>query len=308
MKQLGGHVLLAVQHKKAVNKGGGSMLRTYILLGFAFVFFHLHATGDISKYINMRYSYLSFSAIFLFVFLTVIQFIIANRKETHTHHHHCHDDCCHHHEEGQPKWRKALNYAIFIFPIVSALAFPIATLDSDIVKAKGFHIPGFDTQSEDPTVQRQFLRPDTSIYYDRSGYEDLMRKDLAQFSKKSSLILNDQNYLKAIETIYQFPGEFSDKEIELDGFVYHDETTNKDQVFILRFGIIHCVADSGVYGLLAEFAKPPALKNDEWIHIKGELSTMYYQPYNAVIPYVKVASWHTMKQPEEPYVFRGYER
>ncbi|WP_409978376.1 hypothetical protein [Anoxybacteroides tepidamans] len=26
--------------------------------------------------------------------------------------------------------------------------FPITTLDSDIVKAKGFHIPGFDAKSE----------------------------------------------------------------------------------------------------------------------------------------------------------------
>ncbi|WP_027410310.1 TIGR03943 family putative permease subunit [Anoxybacteroides tepidamans] len=281
------------------------MLRTYILLGFAFLFFHLHATGDISKYINMRYSYLSFSAIFLFAFLTIVQFVIANRKEKE---HHCHDGCCHHHDEESPKWKRALNYMVFIFPIVSALLFPIATLDSDIVKAKGFHIPGFDTKSEDPTVQRQFLRPDTSIYYDKDGYNDLMQKELSYFGKQRRLVLNDENYLKAIETVYQFPGEFSDREIEFDGFVYHDETTNQNQLFILRFGIIHCVADSGVYGLLTQFSKPPHLKNDEWVHIKGKLSTIYYQPYNATIPYVEVKSWHTIRQPEEPYVFRGYDR
>jgi putative membrane protein len=282
------------------------MLRTYILLGFTFLFFHLHVTGDISKYINMRYSYLSFSAIFIFAFLTIVQFIIANRKEPD---HHCHDEACchHHHEEEQVKWKKALNYIVFIFPIVSALFFPIATLDSDIVKAKGFHIPGFDTKSEDPFAQRQFLRPDTSIYYGKDGYDDLMRKELARFSNKSHLVLNDQNYLKAMETIYQFPGQFSDKEIEFDGFVYHDETTNKNQLFVLRFGIIHCVADSGVFGLLTEFSETPRLKNDEWIHVKGKLSTIYYQPYNATIPYVEVESWHTIKQPEEPYVFRGYD-
>lgn len=137
------------------------MLRMYILLGFTFLFFHLHVTGDISKYINMRYSYLSFSAIFLFAFLTIVQFVIANRKEPN---HHCHDECCHHHEEKQAAWKKVLHYFVFIFPVVSALLFPIATLDSNIVKAKGFHIPGMEAASEDPFVQRQFLRPDTSIY------------------------------------------------------------------------------------------------------------------------------------------------
>ncbi|MCL6585289.1 MAG: TIGR03943 family protein [Anoxybacillus sp.] len=279
------------------------MLRMYILLGFAFLFFHLHITGDISKYINMRYSYLSFSAIFLFAFLTIVQLIIANRKKQD----HCHDDCCHPHEEQQATWKKALHYVVFIFPIVSALLFPIATLDSNIVKAKGFHIPGFDTKSEDPFVQRQFLRPDTSIYYGKDDYDDLMRKELKRFSQPSSLVLNDQNYLKIIETIYQFPGEFSDKEIEMDGFVYRDETTNKNELFLLRFGIIHCIADSGVYGLLVQFPDATKLKNDDWIHVKGKVSTIYYQPYNATIPYVQVESWHSMKQPEEPYVFRGYD-
>jgi putative membrane protein len=280
------------------------MLRTYILLGFTFLFFHLHTTGDISKYINMRYSYLSFSAIFIFAFLTIVQFRMANRKETE---HHCHDEsCCHHHEENETKLKKALNYLIFIFPIVSALALPIATLDSELVKAKGFRIPGFETESADPFGQRQFLRPDTSVYYGKEGYNDLMKKELAVFSKQSRLVLNDGNYLKAMETIYQFPGQFSDKEIEFDGFVYRDKTTNNQQLFVLRFGIIHCVADSGVFGLLTEFSEKPHLQNDEWIHVKGKLSTIYFQPFNVTIPYVQVKEWHKIKQPEEPYVFRGY--
>jgi putative membrane protein len=281
------------------------MLRTYILLGFTFLFFHLHVTGDISKYINMRYSYLSFSAIFIFAFLTIIQFRIANRKEDD---HHCHDEsCCHHHEKNETKLKKALNYLIFIFPIVSALALPVATLDSELVKAKGVRIPGFETESEDPFVQRQFLRPDTSIYYGKEGYNDLMRKELALFSKQSRLVLNDSNYLKVMETVYQFPGQFSDKEIEFVGFVYRDKTTNSQQLFVLRFGIIHCVADSGVFGLLTEFPEKPHVKNDEWIRVKGKLSTIYFQPFKVTIPYVQVKEWHKIKQPEEPYVFRGYD-
>ncbi|WP_044748420.1 TIGR03943 family putative permease subunit [Bacillus alveayuensis] len=281
------------------------MLRTYILLGFTFLFFHLHVTGDISKYINMRYSYLSFSAIFIFAFLTIIQFKIANRKEDD---HHCHDEsCCHHHEKNETKLKKALNYFIFIFPIVSALVLPVATLDSELVKAKGVRIPGFKAESEDPFVQRQFLRPDTSIYYGKEGYNDLMRKELALFSKQSRLVLNDSNYLKAMETIYQFPGQFSDKEIEFVGFVYRDKTTNSQQLFVLRFGIIHCIADSGVFGLLTEFPEKPYVKNDEWIRVKGKLSTIYFQPFNVTIPYVQVKEWHKIKQPEEPYVFRGYD-
>ena len=60
---------------------------------------------------------------------------------------------------------KAFSYTLFCFPIVSGLFFPIATLDSDIVKAKGFHFPVAQAESTDPFMRRQFLRPDTSIYY-----------------------------------------------------------------------------------------------------------------------------------------------
>jgi putative membrane protein len=252
----------------------------------------------------MRYWYLSFSAIFIFAFLTLVQFKMANRKESD---HHCHDGtCCHHHHENTSEWKKILNYIVFIFPIASALLLPIATLDSELVKAKGFRIPGLETKSEDPFVQRQILRPDTSIYYGKDGYHDLMQKELEVFSKKDQIILQDNNYLKALETIYQFPGQFSDKPIEFEGFVYHDETATKRQLFVLRFGIIHCVADSGVYGLLTEFPETPNIENDEWIHVKGRLSTIYYQPFNVTIPYVKVEEWRKIKEPKEPYVFRGY--
>ncbi|MDX1807015.1 MAG: DUF1980 domain-containing protein, partial [Paenisporosarcina sp.] len=49
------------------------MMRTYILLVFTFFFAHLHASGNITKYINMKYAYLSYSAIFIFALLTIVQ-------------------------------------------------------------------------------------------------------------------------------------------------------------------------------------------------------------------------------------------
>ncbi|EAE0123197.1 DUF1980 domain-containing protein, partial [Listeria monocytogenes] len=38
------------------------MFRVFILFGFGFYLMQLHISGDISKYINMKYAYLSFSA------------------------------------------------------------------------------------------------------------------------------------------------------------------------------------------------------------------------------------------------------
>lgn len=49
------------------------MFRLLVLMGFTFFFYHLHASGNLTKYINMKYAYLSFIAIFLLAILTVVQ-------------------------------------------------------------------------------------------------------------------------------------------------------------------------------------------------------------------------------------------
>lgn len=104
---------------------------------------------------------------------------------------------------------------MFCFPIVSGLFFPIATLDSDIVKAKGFHFPVAQAESTDPFMRRQFLRPDTSIYYGKEGYRGVMEKGKKEFVTKDSVTLNDENFLKGMETIYNYPGEFTGKNYHL---------------------------------------------------------------------------------------------
>ncbi|MBB5325459.1 uncharacterized membrane protein YcgQ (UPF0703/DUF1980 family) [Anoxybacillus tepidamans] len=55
-----------------------------------------------------------------------------------------------------------------------------------------------------PFVQRQFLRPDTSIYCSKDGYDDLMQKELVRFSKQSRLVLNDRNDLKGLKRFINF--------------------------------------------------------------------------------------------------------
>ena len=57
--------------------------------------------------------------------------------------------------------------------------------------------------------------------------------------------------LKGMETIYNYPGEFTGKNYLFKGFVL-EMILLKEQYFLFRFGIIHCVADSGVYGMLVK--------------------------------------------------------
>ena len=57
------------------------MFRAYILLGFTILIAQLHISGNITKYINMKYAYLSTTAAIILGFLTIVQIIIVFQKE-----------------------------------------------------------------------------------------------------------------------------------------------------------------------------------------------------------------------------------
>lgn len=281
------------------------MVRFLILFGFMFLFLHLHSTGDIRKYINMKYAYLSFIMIFVFAFLTVYQVIKWNREgkgkftgtgENDNHSH------AHTHADG-PVWKKVLVYSILIFPLLTGILLPIATLDSNIVKAKGFHFAMIDND-KDQYSNHEILRPDTSLYYGQEEYRNMLSSDLKKYSATNNVILKDSNFLHGLETIYNYPGSFINKNVSLSGFVYHGDALNNHQLFLFRFGIIHCIADAGVFGMMVEFPKDVTMKDDEWLQVEGELSTVYYQPFKQTIPYLKVTKWNKINPPKDPYVYR----
>lgn len=281
------------------------MARAYILLGFTFLLLQLHISGNITKYINMKYAYLSKSAAIMLALLTVVQVITAFKKESHNHEH-CGDYCGHQHEE-EKGWKRRFSFALLWFPILSGLFLPIASLDSDIVKAKGFHFPVAEPGNNDPFMQRQFLKPDTSIYYGSEGYRELIRKEKKKYVGRDRIALTDADFLKGMETIYNSPGEFVDKTLSFQGFIFRDDSSGKEQYFLFRFGIIHCVADSGVFGMLVNKPEDADWSNDQWITAEGTIETQYYQPFRTIIPVLNITSWKQVATPKDQYVYRGAE-
>ncbi|WP_372661488.1 TIGR03943 family protein [Cohnella sp.] len=304
------------------------MIRFYIMIGFALMFALIHSKGELNKYINTKYAYLSISAIVILSLLSIVEIVRLYRLEQaekransldrhhehhnsshdhdHDHTHDAHDD--HGHSHGSKSaFRRTIGYLILSFPIITGIFLPVQTLDSSFVKAKGFSFPGMDSAiSEDNPGQHQFLKPDSSVFYGADGYEMIKNKELSEFMKPGAIDLNDQNYMKGMEVIYNFPGDFMGRTISFDGFAYKGEQVDGEHYFIFRFGFIHCAADSGVFGMLVDFPKGTVLKDDEWVHVTGKLSSELYQPFKQTIPVLKVTSWESIPVPEDPYVYRIY--
>lgn len=321
------------------------MTRFYILFGFAFMFIMIHWDGKLNMYINTKYAYLSVSAIALLLLLSLVEGLrmymlerkrnkLAEHEEAeaaqahehghdHDHHDHVHAHVDHSHDhphhdhdhgafghthESPVRWKRVVGYLVLAFPIFTGIFLPVQTLDSSFVKAKGFAIPGLD-ESYDETKNpgnHQFLRPDSSVFYSKENYKEVKDKELAEFANLNEMTLNDDNYMKAMEVVYNFPGEFMGKTISFTGFAYKGEQVDGEHYFLFRFGFIHCAADSGLFGMLVDFPKGTTLQDDDWIRVTGTLTSELYQPFKQTIPVLRATSFEKIEKPKDPYVYRTW--
>jgi len=288
------------------------MYRALILILTTNLFFTLHVTGNIAKYINVKYSFLSYSMIYVLFFLTIVEIIRLYFKGKNKDQHDC--DCCHDHHEHHAetkqkkftmkKLKKFIGYTLVIIPAVTGVVLPVATLDSELVDAKGFSFPSLE-DGNDQYGTHQVLNPDMSKFMNQGDFHDLVSKESKAYVGKNHITLTDENYLVGLEVIYNYSGDFVGKTLTMKGFSYNGPGLQANQLFLLRFGIIHCVADSGAFGLMLQFPKNIHIPNDEWFQVTGTMDTVYYPQMKTNIPVLKVTSYKPITQPKDPYVYRN---
>lgn len=271
------------------------MIRFLILAGYFELTMYLQLSGKLNQYINMHYSYLAYISMVLSFVLAVVQLIIwVKQVKVHSH--------------LQGKMAHLASLGLLMVPLVIGLLFPTVSLDSTTVAAKGFHFPlaagtSKDIQADEGTTS-QYLKPDTSAYFTKTAYDKEMQAAAQKYLKSSEIQVTTENYMEIMEVIYDYPDQFVGKTLDFTGFVYQDPS-QPDQNFLFRFGIIHCIADSGVYGLLTTGA-PQQYPNNTWIHAKGKIALHYHQSLGQSLPTLEVQSFQEVQQPENPYVYRVF--
>ncbi|EMF0509325.1 TIGR03943 family protein, partial [Enterococcus hirae] len=248
------------------------MIRFLILSGYFELMMYLQVSGKLDQYINVHYRYLAILSMILSALFALVQLYIWVKSDSvkgkkqvdeEVHHHHDHD-----HDHGLTKpSQRVIAYVLLALPVIVGTLFPTVSLDTTIVEAKGFNFPISKESVGDPEMQIQYLKPDTSIYFNKSDYLDQMKKLKEKYDDKQLIKITDENYLEVMELIYNYPSEFIGKKISYEGFVYKTPDGEKEDNFLFRFGIIHCVADSGVFGLLTHMPEGTNVKNDEWYKV-----------------------------------------
>lgn len=280
------------------------MLRFLILSGYFELMMYLQVSGKLDQYINVHYRYLAILSMILSALLALVQLYlwVKNGKAEEETHEHDHD-----HDHGLSKpYQRGIAYVLLALPVIVGTLFPTVSLDTTIVEAKGFNFPVSKESIGDPEMQTQYLKPDTSIYFNKSDYLDQMNELKEKYGDKQTIEITDENYLEVMELIYNYPSEFIGKKISYEGFVYQTPNDSNADVFLFRFGIIHCVADSGVFGLLTHMPEGVTVKNDEWYKIEGTIQSDYYQPFKREIPSVVVTNAEKVSAPKNQYVYRSF--
>ncbi|WVE61707.1 TIGR03943 family protein [Enterococcus faecium] len=280
------------------------MLRFLILSGYFELMMYLQVSGKLDQYINVHYRYLAILSMILSALLALVQLYLwvkNGKAEEETHEHD------HYHDHGLSKpYQRGIAYVLLALPVIVGTLFPTVSLDTTIVEAKGFNFPVSKESVGDPEMQTQYLKPDTSIYFNKSDYLDQMSELKEKYGDKQTIEITDENYLEVMELIYNYPSEFIGKKISYEGFVYQTPNDSNADVFLFRFGIIHCVADSGVFGLLTHMPEGVTVKNDEWYKIEGTIQSDYYQPFKREIPSVVVTNAEKVAAPKNQYVYRSF--
>ena len=271
------------------------MIRFLILAGYFEITMYLQLSGKLDQYINLHYSYLAYLSMVLAFILAVVQLIVwMKQMKIHSH--------------LTSRWAKIGSVAFLILPLIVGFLFPTVTLDSTTVSAKGFHFPLAEGSSkavqQDEGTTNQYLKPDTSTYFTKGAYEKEMRAAAKKYVSKETIEVTTENYMEVMEVIYDYPEEFVGKTLEFTGFVYNDPSDAQNQ-FLFRFGIIHCIADSGVYGLLTT-GSSQHYEDNTWIHAKGKIALHYHKSLGQSLPTLEVDSLTQVEKPDNPYVYRVF--
>lgn len=269
------------------------MIRFLILAGYFEISMYLYLSGKLDQYINTHYTYLAFLSMALSLILAIVQLTIwvKNLK-------------MHSHLSG--KMAKLTSPLLMVIPILVALLVPTVSLDATTVSAKGYQFPlaaGSNAAiAAEDGVDIQYLKPDTSLYFTSATYQKNMTEALKKYQSEDTVTITQENYMEVMELIYLYPNDFLDKTITFTGFVYNEPNHDSYQ-FLFRFGIIHCIADSGVYGLLTTGSQEH-YDDNTWLKLTGHLTMTYDQQLGQTLPVLNIEEEETIPKPDNPYVYR----
>ncbi|WP_246096523.1 TIGR03943 family putative permease subunit [Paenibacillus sinopodophylli] len=296
------------------------LIRAAILTGFAMFIVYLDRSGEMVLYIAPRMElYVKLSALGLYA-AAIYQIYAALQKRMGKQALAC--DC--EHEPSPSILKNVLIYGLFVFPLVLGFLVPTGTLGSALASKKGMSLSGSAGIERKESIALPAPEPksdedsansasppsndggkDTESSIDALFPYDEYTETHAAYGKKlyeqPLISVPEIQFIETLTTLDLYREAFIGKEIEITGFVYREEDMGKERLAVSRFAMNCCSADALPYGLMINWPKALDYVDDEWVTVKGTLTTSTYMDNEIItLDAIKI---ERVKAPESPYVY-----
>ncbi|NLP45836.1 MAG: TIGR03943 family protein [Epulopiscium sp.] len=273
---------------KTRNYNIDAAFKVAILLGFALFFFLTIQSGQVLKYVHPRnVPFIKFAVIAM---VLISLFFIP--------------------EVFKPQRIKVSSIPLlfFILPLIMAFLLPTQSFNSDYISYGDLKFQGNSGNVDNPEIKTEYSEEGEykeDIYIDE--YLDSENKNIMELNRNElqlideTIIMDNDNYVRWIQEIYENIEKYNAKKIQVSGFVFKEEQFEDNEFVSARMMMVCCAADMQPIGFLCRYDKAAELKVDTWIRVYGTITKGEFN--GNVIPVIEADKVENTEKPEFDYVY-----
>jgi putative membrane protein len=282
-------MLIARSHRLNID----AVLKLIILLGFAIFFAIIVKSGKILLYVNPRIvPYVKFGIVAMIIIsiFYIRDFFRPKRKVN------------------------IASYLFFIIPLLLAFLLPAKPVDSSSMafgdikltqKQNGSPVKNAyaSNNSRDTAADTTTASPDTGQSSDllNTAQPDPDQSDSGLYLRGDTVVVDDNNFYRWLEEIYNNMEKYKGKKIETVGFVLKSKKFSEDEFVPARLMMACCTADLQPVGFLCRYSKAAGLQSDTWLKVTGTIEITKYDGQNT--PVIIADKVENAPKPENEYVY-----
>ena len=273
---------------KTRNYNIDAAFKVAVLLGFALFFFLIIQSGQVLKYVHPRnVPFIKFAVIAM---VLISLFFIP--------------------EVFKPQRVKVSSIPLlfFILPLIMAFLLPTQSFNSDYISYGDLKLQGNSGNVDNPEIKTEYSEEDEyneDIYIDE--YSAAENKNIIESNRNElqlideTIIMDNDNYVRWIQEIYDNIEKYNGKKIQVSGFVFKEEQFEDNEFVSARMMMVCCAADMQPIGFLVRYDNAAELNVDTWIRVYGTIAKGEFN--GNAIPVIEADKVENTEKPEFDYVY-----
>lgn len=283
-------------------------LKILLLLGFTSFYLFTVFSGSVKQYVHPRIiPYIIFAAIVMVLIAILLVGELLKKQHMKT---------------------KSWTLLFFLIPLLMGFALPPKTFDSS-TKATGSLDLSSNTiyetnktsskpviEQDQTPIEKPVEANDVDDIIERNEIDDSLDNSSNKISSDISsdsrndivniddgvIIMDDTNYYKYLNEIYENLDKYKETKIEVIGFVFKDNKEFKDNEFVpARLLMVCCAADMVPIGFLCQYDDTVQLEKDSWVKVTGILDSTEFEGNK--IPIINATTVQQVDEPEDAYIY-----